>query len=117
MIYDNAGNVLSETSGSSTTASYDHHAITSYGYDAVNRLNQVIRAYGSTAASTATMIYDLAGNLLSQTDGISVTASYDHHTTARYGYDVMNRQNQGIEGEGTAEATTARRVNCMGGRP
>src|SRR5262249_32445254 len=147
-----AGNLLSETSASSTTASYDNHKTTSYGYDALNRqtavteaygtslarttttafdsagntlsvtdplghitsyaYNQpnqqttVINAYGTSAAVTATMIYDAAGNLLSETSAQSTTASYDNHQTTSYGYDALNRQNQVIQGYGTALAAT-----------
>jgi RHS repeat-associated protein len=114
-IYDNTGNTLSQTSGISTTASYDHHTTTSYGYDAVNRQNQVISGFGAADATTSTMIYDLAGNLLSQTDGISTTASYDHHTTTSYGYDAMNRQNQVIQGFGTSVAVTGTMIYDLAG--
>jgi RHS repeat-associated protein len=115
MIYDNAGNLLSQTTGSSTTTSYDHHTTTSYGYDAVNRQNQVIQGYGTSVAVTGTMIYDTAGNLVSETQGISATASYDHHTTTSFGYDVMNRQNQVIAGYGTSSAVTATMIYDLAG--
>jgi RHS repeat-associated protein len=107
MIYDNAGNLLSETTGQSTTSSYAHASTTSYGYDAVNRQNQVISGYGAAEASTATMIYDLSGNLLSETDGYSSRSTYAHATTTSYGYDAMNRQNKVITAFGTAVAVTA----------
>jgi RHS repeat-associated protein len=107
MIYDSASNLLSETTGQSATSSYDHSATTSYGYDPVNRQNQVISGYGTASASTTTMIYDLAGNLTSETTGSSTSASYDHHATTSYAYDVMNRQIQVITGYGTAAAVTA----------
>jgi hypothetical protein len=79
MIYDLAGNLLSETDGYSSTATYAHATVTSYGYDSMNRQNQVIQGYGTSVAVTGTMIYDLAGNVLSETSGISSTVSYDHH--------------------------------------
>jgi hypothetical protein len=100
MIYDAAGNLLSETSAQSTTVSYDNHQTTSYGYDALNRENQVIQGYGTVIATTGTMIYDNAGNLLSETNGISSTATYDHHTTTSFGYDALNRETTQIDGYG-----------------
>jgi RHS repeat-associated protein len=107
MIYDNAGNLLSLTTGSSTTTSYDHHATTSYGYDALNRQNQVISGYGAPEASTTTMAFDLAGNLTSETQGYSSTSTYTHATTATYAYDVMNRQTGVTQGAGSTVAVTA----------
>jgi YD repeat-containing protein len=106
MIYDAAGNLLSETSGSSSTVGYDQHTTTSYGYDAANRQSQVISGYGSSVAATATMVYDAAGNLLSETTGISATGSYDHHAATSYDYDSMNRQVTVISGYGTPAAVT-----------
>jgi RHS repeat-associated protein len=115
MIYDNASNLLSETDGISSTGSYDHHTTTSFGYDAVNRVNQVIAGYGTAVATTATVIFDLAGNLQSETDGISTTASYDHHTTTSFGYDVMNRENKVITAYGTSVAVTATMIYDQAG--
>src|SRR5260370_12373022 len=92
MLFDLAGNLLSQTDGISTTASYDHHTTTSYGYDSMNRQNQVIQGFGTSVAVTGTLIYDLAGNLLSQTSGISSTPTYDHHTTTNFSYSALNRQ-------------------------
>jgi YD repeat-containing protein len=58
---------------------------------------QQIDAYGTSVAVTATLLYDAAGNLLSETTGQSTTASDDHHATTSYGYDALNRQTQIIE--------------------
>jgi YD repeat-containing protein len=43
-----------------------------------------IDGYGTAVASTATMVYDAAGNLLSETTGQSVTATYAHPSTTSY---------------------------------
>jgi RHS repeat-associated protein len=115
MIYDNAGNLLSETTGQSTTASYAHASTTSFGYDAVNRQNKVITGFGAAEASTATMIYDLNGNLLSQTSGYSSTSTYTHVCTTSYGYDSMNRQNKVITAFGTSIAVTATMIYDQAG--
>jgi len=77
--------------------------VTSYGYDAHRHVTTEIDGYGSAVAST-TMRYDAAGNLLSETTGQSVTASYAHPSTTSYGYDPVNRVNQQIDGYGTAAA-------------
>jgi hypothetical protein len=86
--------------------------VTSYGYDADNRQNQIIRGSGngSSISSTATMLYDNVGNLLSETDGISTTLSYAHQATTSYGYDVLNRQTTVILGFGSTLASTSVRA-------
>jgi YD repeat-containing protein len=72
--------------------------VTSYGYDANRHVTTESDGYGSAVASTTTMLYDAAGNLLSETTGQSVTASYAHPSTTSYGYDPINRVNQQIDG-------------------
>ena len=37
------------------------------------------------------MIYDVRGNLLSETTGQSTTTAYAHPSTASYGYDQLDR--------------------------
>jgi RHS repeat-associated protein len=107
--------LLSETTGQSTTTGYAHLSTTSYGYDAVNRQNQVIQGYGQPEQTTATMIFDKAGNLLSETDGQSSTTTYAHVSTTSYAYDAMNRQSKVISGYGTAVASTATMIYDLAG--
>jgi RHS repeat-associated protein len=102
MLYDAVGNVLSETTGQSTTLSYAHVLTTSYAYDAADRKTQVIDAYGTSVARTATMLYDLNSNLLSETTGQSTTATYAHALTTSYAYDALNRQTAVIEAYGVS---------------
>jgi RHS repeat-associated protein len=115
MIYDSAGNLLSETDGQSTTTTYAHPSTTSYGYDAVYRPNQVIEGYGQPEQTTATMLYDKAGNLLSETTGQSSTATYAYAATTSMAYDVMNRPVKVIDGYGTAVASTATMIYDLAG--
>ncbi len=102
MLYDAAGNLISETTGQSTTASYAHASTTSYAYDAQERLIQEVDAFGTSIARTTTMLYDAASNLLSETTGQSTTASYANPSTTSFGYDALNRATQEIDAYGTA---------------
>jgi RHS repeat-associated protein len=80
MIYDTAGNLLSETTGQAGTATYAHQATVSYGYDALNRQTTEIDGYGSGAAQrTVTTVYDAAGNVQARIDalGNATTMVYD----------------------------------------
>jgi RHS repeat-associated protein len=114
-IYDAAGNLLSRTTGISATSSYAHKLTTSYGYDALNRQTTVITGYGSGLDSTATMLYDAGGNLLSKTTGYSPTTSYSHVRVTSYGYDALNRLTTQIDGFGsTAQRTTSTVYDAAG---
>jgi RHS repeat-associated protein len=106
MLYDAAGNLLSETTGESTSLAYAQLSTTSYAYDAQNRQIEKIDGYGSSVASTTTMLYDPAGNLLSETTGQSVTTGYANASTTSYAYDALNRQVEKVDGYGTAIAST-----------
>src|SRR5260370_998671 len=72
----------------------------------MNLQNQVIQGFGTSVAVTGTMIYDLAGNLLSHTSGISSTTTYDHHTTTSFAYDALNRQIGVLDAFGTSVQRT-----------
>ena len=61
---------------------------------------------GTAQASTTTFLYDKAGNLLSETMGISATTTYAHASTTSYGYDALNRVVKRIDGYGTGAAAT-----------
>ena len=56
MIYDGDGNLLSQTTGQSTTLAYSNVETTSYGYDADNRQVVVIQAYGAASQTTTTKL-------------------------------------------------------------
>jgi RHS repeat-associated protein len=87
MIYDTAGNLLSETTGSSSTTSYDHHTTTSYGYDALNRETTRIDAYGVTGVQrTVTTVFDAAGEVQASIDALGNATT---HT-----YDALGRETQ-----------------------
>jgi hypothetical protein len=59
---------VSETTG--IASSNQQKVTTSFGYDVLNRQTQVIEAYGVTGVQrTTTMIFDAAGNVLSETSG------------------------------------------------
>src|SRR5262249_45910493 len=98
IVYDAAGNVLSQKTGGAS--SNQQLVTTSYAYDALDRQTQVIEAYGTGAQRTATMLFDAAGNLTSQTTGIA--SSNQQLVTTSYGYDALNRQNQVIEANGVS---------------
>jgi RHS repeat-associated protein len=101
-LYDAAGNVVARTTGYSSSTTYSHPSTTSYGYDALNRVTTVISGYGTSVATTATMQYDAAGNLLSKTTGYSPTSSYSHPSTTSYAYDALNRTTQVITAYGVS---------------
>ena len=65
----------------------------------------MIDGYG-TAASTATVAYGAASNLLSETTAQSATATYAHPSTTSHGHDALNRQARQIDSYGTAVAST-----------
>jgi RHS repeat-associated protein len=100
MLYDAAGNLLSETTGQSTTLTYAHLSTTSYAYDTLSRQTKVITAFGQAEQQTATMIYDAASNLLSETTGQSTNATYNHPATTSFAYDALNRRTKTIEAYG-----------------
>ena len=106
MIDDAGGDLLSGATGQSATLSYAHPSATSYGYGPVSRVNQEIDGHGAAAASTATVAYGAASNLLSEATGRSVTAAYAHPSTTGHGHDALNRQTRQIDGYGTAVAST-----------
>ena len=64
----------------------------------------MIDGYG-TAASTATVAYGAASDLLSGATGQSVTATYAHPSTTSHGHDALNRQARQIDSYGTAVAS------------
>jgi RHS repeat-associated protein len=103
MLYDLDGNLVSETTGIATTN--PHLETTSIGYDLVNRPTQIIEAYGSSVQRTGTMIYDAAGNLLSETTGIA--ASNPVVLTSSFGYDAVNRVTQEVDAFGTSLQRTS----------
>jgi RHS repeat-associated protein len=90
MVYDKAGNLVSETNGYSTIGTYSHIYVTSYLYDTLNRQIKVIQGYGTSLAAITTTVYDRAGNVLSTQDPVNNVTSF--------GYDADNRQNQIIRG-------------------
>jgi hypothetical protein len=106
MTDDAGGDLLSEATGQSTTLSRAHPPATSHGYGPVSRVNQEIDGHGAAAASTATVAYGAASNLLSETTAQSATATYAHPSTAGYGCDALNRQARQTDGYGTAVAST-----------
>jgi hypothetical protein len=81
--------------------------VTGCGYGAAGRQTQEIDGYGSPVATTATMIDDAGGDLLSGATGQSATLSYAHPSATSYGYGPVSRANQEIDGYGTAAASTA----------
>src|SRR5262249_55750693 len=90
MVYDAAGNLLSQTTGQAADPIYQHAATTSYAYDGLGRRTRVIEAYGdSVLQRTTTTVYDAAGSVLSVTDARNVIASY--------GYDAPNRRAATVE--------------------
>jgi RHS repeat-associated protein len=97
MIYDPNGNLLSETTGIASTN--PQVVVTSYGYDALNRLTQVTEGYGGSVSRTSTVIYDAAGNVLSTTDPFVGTTSY--------AYDADNRVTQEIDALGSTVQRSA----------
>ena len=56
---------------------------------------------------TATMSYDVAGNLLSKTTGQASDPSLAHVVVTAYGYDALNRATAEIDAVGTAVQTTS----------
>src|SRR5215469_8112113 len=90
MVYDAAGNLLSETTGQSATFTYAHPETTSYAYDALNRMTQKVLAFGVAGQQrTEAMAYDAAGNLLSDTPPSG-------HPTS-YAYDALDRRVSGTD--------------------
>ncbi len=75
--------------------------VTSYAYDGNRRLTTEVDAYGTGIASTTTMSYDAAGNLLSETTGFSSNPAYAHPSTTSYAYDKMRRMTEKIDGYGS----------------
>jgi RHS repeat-associated protein len=75
--------------------------ITSYGFDALNRVVQQIDAFGNALQRTLTTVFDAVGNVLSVTNPLGVQTSY--------GYDNLNRQVSQVAAYGTSlqETTTA----------
>src|SRR5262249_28487775 len=100
----------------STTSAYAHPETVSYAYDALNRQTQVIQALGQPEQTTATMLYDKAGNLLSETTGQSGTATYAHQATSGYAYDSLNRQITEIDayGAGATQRTVTTVYDAAG---
>ncbi len=98
-VYDAANNLLSETTGQSTTSSYAHASTTSYAYDALSRVVQTILGYGSSAQSSSTVAYDAGGNVVSSTDGVGDVTSYS--------YDPLSRLVAEVAAYGTSVAVTA----------
>jgi RHS repeat-associated protein len=88
--YDAVGNVVSVTDPRGT--------ITSFAYDALNRLTTTIAAFGTTIAATTVGAYDAVGNVLSFTDPNNLITSY--------AYDALNRQTTTIAAYGTSIAAT-----------
>jgi len=110
MIYDAADNLTSETTGQSSTGSYAHQVTTSYAYDALNRRTQTLDAYGDTAQTTSTVIYDAVGNVVSETSGYSSTSGYSNPVTTSYGYDALYRATATIDAYGTSIQRTTTTV-------
>src|SRR5262245_23589901 len=88
--------------GGTAAPAYAHQVTTSYAYDALNRRTQTLAAYGTSAQSTATVLYDAVGNVVSQTSGYSSTGSYSHTTTNSYGYDALYRHAAKLDGYGSS---------------
>jgi hypothetical protein len=102
--------LTSETTGQSTNSSYAHQVTTSYAYDALNRRTQTLDAYGTSAQTTATVIYDAVGNVVSETTGYSSTSSYSNPLTTSYGYDALYRQTAVLDAYGTSIQRTSTTV-------
>ncbi len=78
----------------------------SYAYDALNRRTEEVDGHGTPVASTTSLSYDAAGNLLAETTGLSATASYAQASTATYGYDALDRQTSAQTAAGGYVLTT-----------
>jgi RHS repeat-associated protein len=91
LIYDADGRLLSETDGQAWTNT--HPVTTSYAYDPVGRLTQLIEGYGSSVQRTTSTVYDLAGNVTKITDPLGHISSMT--------YDVRDRVTRIDEAYGT----------------
>ncbi len=73
-------------------------AVTSYGYDSVNRQTQLIEAQGAAEQRTTTTNYDAVGNVTAVTN--------PRGTVTSYVYDAINRRTQEVDAYGTSLART-----------
>jgi RHS repeat-associated protein len=97
--YDRAGNLLSETTGQSTTLSYAHPATTSFAYDALGRQVESIEGYGLGSQQRTTQFsYNAAGN--------QVTQTLPSGATTTLLYDARNRQTGSIDPLGHRGSST-----------
>ena len=104
-MYDVLLRLLSETDGAGQTVSF--------GYDPVGRATTEIAALDCRVQTTATMVYDLDGNLLSHTTGIAATNA--HVETVSFAYDPVNRATQVIEAYGTGVRRAATMIYDLAG--
>ena len=89
MLYDPVGNLLSETTGQSSTCGNAHALATTYAFDAANRQINIIESYSTSPQRISTMVYDIARRVPSATDPRG-------HTTT-YAFDPLNRQTQVVD--------------------
>ncbi len=109
--YDPAGNVLTvERPPANGTVP----VVTHYGYDALNRVNQIDEAYLRPEQSTTTLLYDSVGDLYSVTTGIATDPAYAHHVETRYDYDPVHRRRQEVADYYGEHVSTATRYDYAG---
>ncbi|MFO0865016.1 MAG: polymorphic toxin-type HINT domain-containing protein [Gemmataceae bacterium] len=94
-----------------STITYQNGSKTRYEYNARGQLTTLTEAVDDAQSQrSSAYVYDLAGNLIEKTEGISSIAGYQHLVRTRYAYDAANRLTTIIEGYGSSVARTRSRV-------
>ncbi len=85
----------------------ERNFVTSYGYDALNRTTRTDWAWNTADQTSATFVYDPAGNLTDKTTGISVVSGSALPARAPYAYDPLGRPGGVTEAVGAAGVRTS----------
>ena len=79
MVFDDAGQMTSETTGQSSNQNYAHPSTTEYVHDGLGRVTSQTDGYGTPqGGGTTTTTYDLAGDVLTTTDANGNVTQYTY---------------------------------------
>src|SRR5262249_53121305 len=79
-------------------------------YDPMNRPELIVEAEGTSAERTTVKQYDVVGNLVLVTTGLSSNPNYAHASTTVYTFDLDNRVTVVTEGFGSTVQRTTQTV-------
>ncbi len=103
VLYDKAGNLLSQTTGIAADPTYAHPVTTTYGYDVLNRRVLTIEAFGDPVYARSTVTdYDHDSNVIKVLDPLGRVTSY--------AYDKLNRR---IQTDEAANDAAVKRTTTM----